>query len=105
MINLININIYKRLISVYFKFIYVINNKFVNITFFDIARLINLLNLSRLLIKNLYVIFLHLLPLIFLKITFFYNFVNYKTRFALFNVVKIKKFGYIYIDIYLIKIC
>ena len=63
------------------------------------------LDLSRLLIKNLYVIFLHFLLSIFLKIIFSYNFVNYKTRFALFNAVKIEKFECIYIDIYLIEIC
>ena len=97
--------IYKRLISIYFKFVYVVNNNLVNATLFDIARLISLLNLPRLLIKNLYVIFLHLLPFIFLKITFSHNFVNYKTRLALSNAVKIEKFECIYIDIYLIQIC
>ena len=63
------ISIYKRLISLYFKFVYVINNKFVNATLFNITRFINLLSLSRLLIKILYVIFLHILSLIFLKIS------------------------------------
>ena len=96
------ISIYKRLTSVYFKFVYIINNKFINATLFDIARLINLLNLSRLFIKNLYVIFLHLLSFIFFKTIFFHNFVNYKTRLTLFNVIKIKKLECIYIDIYLI---
>ena len=65
-----DISIYKRLTSVYFKFVYVVNDKFVNATLFNIARLISLLGLSRLLIKNLYVIFLHLLSPIFLKIFF-----------------------------------
>ena len=94
------INIYKRLISVYFKFVYIINDKFVSATLFDIARLINLLNLSRLFIKNLHVIFLHFLPFIFLKTTFSQNFVNYKTRLALFNAVKNKNLN-VYISIYI----
>ena len=63
------------------------------------------LDLSNAFIKNLYVIFLHLLLFIFLKTVFSHNFVNYKTRLALFNVVKIEKFECIYIDIYLIEIC
>ena len=32
------ISIYKRLISVYLKFIYIIDDKFVNVTLFNIAR-------------------------------------------------------------------
>ena len=86
------ISIYKRLISVDFKFVYVINNKFVNVTLFDIARLINLLNLSRLFIKNLYVIFLNFELFHFLYVSLLYNFVNYKAYFALFNVIKITLF-------------
>ena len=49
--------------------------------------------------------FLYLLSFIFLKTIFFYNFVNYKTRLALFNIIKVEEFKYIYIDIYLIQIC
>ena len=81
------------------------NDNLVGVTLFNITRLINLLNLSRLFIKNLYVIFLYLLSFIFLKIIFSHKFINYKTHFALFNVVKIKKFECIYINIYLIEIC
>ena len=86
------ISIYKRLTSVYFKFVCVVNHKFVNVTLFDIARLVNLLDLSRLLIKNLNVIFLHFKLFYFLYMSLFYNFVNYKVYFALFNVVKITLF-------------
>ena len=42
---------------------------------------------------------------LYFKIKTSYNFANYKTRFALFNVEKIEKFECIYIDIYLIQIC
>ena len=49
--DVILISIYKRLISVYFKFICIINNKFVNATLFNITRLISFLDLSRLSIK------------------------------------------------------
>ena len=61
---------------------------------------ITLLDLSNVFIKNLYIKILHFLPFIFLKPVFFYNFVNYKPRLALFKVVKIKKLEYIYIDIF-----
>ena len=53
---------------------------------------ITFLDLSNALIKNLYIKILHLLPFIFLKTDFSHNFVNYKTRFALSNAVKIEKF-------------
>ena len=43
--------------------------------------------------------------LIFFKMKFSYNFADYKTCFALSNVVKIEKFECIYINIYLIEIC
>ena len=92
MLLLLFISIYKRLTSVYFKFVCVINYKFVNATLFDIARIINFLNLSRLLIKNLYVIFLNFKFFHFLYVSLFYNFVNYKIYFTLFNVVKITLF-------------
>ena len=65
---------------------------------------ITFLSLSNALIKNLYEKILHLLPFIFLKTIFSHNFVNFKTHLALFNVVKMKKFECIYIDIYLIQI-
>ena len=68
---------------------------------FEIASL----GLSSAFIKNLYIKILHLLLSISLKRKFSYNFVNYKTRLALFNVVRIKKLKCIYIDIYLIQIC
>ena len=63
------------------------------------------LDLSSALIKNLYIKILYLLFLISFKIKFRYNLVNYKTNFALFNVVEVEKFEYIYINIYLIEIC
>ena len=66
---------------------------------------IKFLDLSSALIKNLYIKILHFLPLTFRKIKLFYNFVNYKIDLALSNVVKIEKFEYIYINIYLIQIC
>ena len=72
---------------------------------FSINARITFLGLSNALIKNLYIKILHLLPFIFSKTIFFYNFINYKINLALFNVVKIKKFECIYIDIYLIEIC
>ena len=65
---------------------------------------IKFLGLSNALIKNLYIKILHLLPFIFLKTIFSHNEINHKSRFALSNVVKIEKFEYIYIDIYLIQI-
>ena len=64
---------------------------------------ITFLGLSNAFIKNLYIKILYLLPFIFLKTVFFYNIVNYKNRLTLFNVVKIKTFEYMYIDIYLIN--
>ena len=72
---------------------------------FSINVRIIFLSFSNVFIKNLYIKILHLLLSIFLKINFFHNFVNNKTRFAFFNVIKIMKFESIYIDIYLIQIC
>ena len=63
---------------------------------------ITFLGLSNAFIKNLYIKILHLLLLTSLKMKLFYNFENYKTGLALFNVVKIEKFEFIYIDIHLI---
>ena len=102
--NNVIISIYKRLTSLYFKFVCVANDKLVSVTLFGIARLVSLLRLPCLLIKTLYVTFLHLLPFTFLMTIFSHNFVNYKTRLALSNVIKTKKFECIYIDIYLIQI-
>ena len=62
------------------------------------------LSLSNVFIENLYTKILYLLLFIFLMTIFSYNFVNYKIRLAFSNVVKIKKFEYMYIDIYLIQI-
>ena len=47
--------------------------------------------------KNLYIKILHLLSFIFLKIKFFYNFVNCKIRFTLFKDVKIIKFDLLFV--------
>ena len=63
------------------------------------------LGLSSALFKILYIKVLHLLFLILLRIKLSHNFINYKTDFALFKVVKIEKFEYICINIYLIQIC
>ena len=79
----------------------------INLKLFSIsnnARIASL-GLSNALIKNLCIKILHLLPPISFRIKFYYNFVNYKTDLALFNVVRTEKFECIYIDIYLIQIC
>ena len=79
----------------------------INLKLFSISNNVRIafLGLSSALIINLYIKILYLLLFTFLKIKLFHNFVNYKTNLALFNTVKIEKFEYIYINIYLIQIC
>ena len=60
---------------------------------FSISVRLTFLNLSNALIKKINEIFLQLEKIRFSRVELFYNFVNCKTRFALFNDVKIIKIG------------